>query len=225
MGDRYLHFNVKHKAAGLALIACLFGGNISSAAGPDDPVDQPPRPGYESIPSEWTDHFLDLEIIAKFAGEHVEKLCLDDDFSARPEHYDTEMIVERDARRSSSLTTRGFTSTRPPSQKFINLQGGVDFVVINKQLFVVDLPEAGPHLVQTSSCKKHLKRAKYIKFSDSPDRLDPMRCFTRTQLFTVQTHRKRGRQSCAVDYVFKWRGPVDAAIFRSGAAGPDKNPE
>ncbi len=181
-----------HVIVGLTAALGLIGPAL---AVPEDPVDVPDHQQIDNIPENWDSFFLAEETLAAHKGEHVRKFCLDDDFQANVDGFETDMLVSR-------------TSRNNRVSKIKKLRGNVDFRVVGENTVIITLPVAGDHLVETRFCRRNLRRTKFILFTDSIDRPRLNRCVRRNQTLSIQTRlQNSGYKSCEVKAIYEWNGP------------------
>jgi len=198
------------KTAALALSLGCFN---FAAAQSEDPPERP----FDNIPAKWDYYYLDGETIEAHMGEEVSRFCVDDDFMAAPHAYRT--MKERERARGSrprlpntgglSLSGSRLDNGIPEFRRFRFLQGGVDFSIVGQNALIVTLPEAGDHLIETQGCKKNLRRAKYIKFTDEIDRRKVNRCLFKGGSVVIQTRKHTsGIKACRIKGIYAWDGPT-----------------
>lgn len=190
--------NARYKYAIAAIFAVTL--NISNATAAD-PEEHSASPKPRDIPTSWGTFFLDEETLETHKGERVRKFCLDDDFLANPNGFESEMVISRIRTQSGG----------PRVSRVKKLRGGVDFVVVGENAVIITLPKAGNHLVETRDCRRNLHRTKFIRFTDDINRTRLNRCVQRRQSLSIQTRlHKSGFKGCEIVNIHEWNGPVTA---------------
>jgi len=189
------------------ILSMAFGFNAYAK----DKKNTPPEIVYNGLPASWDYYFISPEIMSKYSGDEVSEVCLDDDFVKTPALYETLILY-------GNRSSRGGLSA---PHKYKLLQGGIDFKVIDREVLLVSTPETGVHIVKTKMCKRSVRRAKFIKFSDGIERLKPNRCFKRRRGIRLLTRLKSGVAVCDIVSIHEWNGPFDSDILKAESNNPE----
>jgi len=184
----------------LLSVAALFGLSFGSVSFADDVA----RHSYGDIPVDWDEYSLSEDVIQAHIGDEKKELCLDDDFISKSKNY----LNYRESVRGSRSKV-----------KYKFLIGGEDFVVVDTNSFILTTPLTGSHLIETSGCRKSMRRAKYIRVIDDISRSVPDRCYKRSsnssqRYVQILTRNRRGLDSCEIEKIYSWNGDVSLETLK-----------